>query len=150
MERFIKVIKELIALFEESLPLEQEKLQAVQKDDIAAVEDCMKREQAVVLKLRGLEQKREKVQQEVGWEGKTFREIIQLVPQENRQEFQQLFDQLTTSVAIFQDANKNAMDTISIHLRGIEKAIKTKDPEGQYDQAGNSLRRDSSLTNRRV
>ena len=59
MDQFEQIINQMIALFEENLPLEQEKLRAVQEDDVAAVEDCMKREQAVVLQMRGLEKKRE-------------------------------------------------------------------------------------------
>lgn len=150
MERFQQIITDLIALFDEYLPLEQEKLRAVQEDDVATVEDCMRKEQAIVLKLRGLEQKREEAQQEQGWEGMTFRQIIEQVPQQKRQEFQQLFDQLETSVSVFQETNKNAMDTISVHLREIQKIIKTKDPEGRYNQEGDSLHSESPLTNRRV
>ena len=57
MDQFVQVIKEMISLFEGFLPLEQEKLKAVQENKLTVLEDCMTREQAVVLKLRGLEKK---------------------------------------------------------------------------------------------
>ena len=56
---FKKIIEELIALFDHLIPIEQEKLDAAIKNRVTFVEDCMHKEQAAVLQLRGLEQKRE-------------------------------------------------------------------------------------------
>ena len=110
----------------------------------------MKREQAVVLKLRGLEQKREKVLKENGWEGKTFRQIIELAPQEKQFAYKQLLERLENSISLFQNANESALDTIRIHQREIEKVIKHKDADGVYNQEGNSAVPKRPMTNRRV
>lgn len=150
MERFEQVIRDLISLFEDFLPLEQEKLKAAQENKVTALEDCMVREQAIVLKIRGLEKKRETVQRELGWEGKTFRQIIELVPQEKRQEFRKLFQQLEQSISTFQATNDSALDIITLNLKQIERTIKSKDPEGLYTQDGGSMRQDRPLTNRKV
>lgn len=150
MDQFEQIIKQMIALFEEQLPLEQEKLRAVQEDDVAAVEECMKREQAVVLKLRGLEQKREKIQKDNGWDGMTFREIIDLAPEEKQLSYRQLLEKLQNSISLFQDMNECAMDTMRIHQREIEKVIKIKDPNGTYNQDGHQAPPKRPMTNRRV
>lgn len=150
MNQFKKIIHDLTALFEEQLPLEQEKLKAVQENNVAVVEDCMKKEQAVMLKLRGLEQKRENAQQELGWEGKTFREIIELAPQEERQELQQMFDRLSAAIRVFRETNEGAMDAMSVQLREIEKVIKLKDTEGRYSQNGNEMKIERPMTSRKV
>lgn len=150
MERFQQIIKDLIKLFEESLPLEEKKLQAIQTDDVAGVEECMKQEQALTLKLRGLDQKREAAQKELGWEDKSFREIIGAAPEEKKQELSDLFDQLDKAMTIFQDTNQNAMTAMEVHLRDIQKVIRIKDPEGQYNQAGNSTASNRTMTSRRV
>ncbi len=150
MERFKKVINDLIVLFEESLPLEHEKLKAVQNDDVAAVEDCMRREQAVMMKMKGLEQKREKVQQELGWQDKSFREIINAVPEDDRQEMKELFDRLSNAVKVFQDANQSALDMMKVHLKDIERVMKIKDAEGRYNQDGNALNSERPMTNQKV
>lgn len=150
MERFEQIINEMISLFDEHLPLEEEKLRAVQDDDVAAVEDCMKREQAVVLKLRGLEKKREEIQKSNGWEGKTFREIIEMIPQEKQSVYKQLLERLENSMSLFQNTNESALDTLRIHQREIEKVMKMKDPEGTYNQEGTSTQPHRPMTSRRV
>ena len=73
---FSKIIEEFIALFDHLIPIEQEKLDAAVKNRITFVEDCMHKEQAAVLQLRGLEQKREAQQKLLGMEGYTFRQIL--------------------------------------------------------------------------
>ncbi len=150
MERFQKAIEETISLFDEYLPLEEKKLKAVVENDLATLEDCMTQEQAVVLKLRGLEKKREEAQKANGWEGKRFREIIDLVPEEQKAEFQRLFDDLERAVALFHSTNSSAMETMNLHLRQIDKAIQAKDPTGEYNQEGSAVKIDRPITSRRV
>ena len=150
MERFKKVITDLAQLFEDALPLEHEKLTAVQNDDVAGLEDCMKREQAIMMKIRGLEQKRERTQQELGWQDKSFREIIKDLPEEQQPEMQELFDRLSIAVKVFQDANQSALDTMKVHLKDIERVMKIKDPEGRYTQDGVAMNSDRPMTNQKV
>lgn len=150
MEQFEQIINQLIALFDEQLPLEQEKLRAVQEDNVAAVEDCMKREQAVVLKLRGLDKKREDILKANGWEGRTFREIIELVPPEKQPDYRLLLERLENAISLFQNANECALDTMRIHQREIEKVIKFRDGDGIYNQEGHSAALKRPMTNRRV
>lgn len=150
MKQFEQVIHEMIRVFDQFLPLEREKLQAVSENNLTLLEDCMNREQAVVLKLRGLERKREDAQKQLGWQGKTFREIIELVPGEKQTEYRHLFEQLTHSMNMFQEANDSAMDTIAVNLRRIDNTLKRKDPEGTtYSQDG-TIQESKPLTNRRV
>lgn len=150
MKQFEQVIHEMIEVFDQFLPLEQEKLKAVSENNLTVLEDCMNQEQAVVLKLRGLEKKREDAQKQLGWAGKTFREIIELVPDEKQVEYRQLFEQLTNSMNMFQEANESALDTITVNLRRIDNTLKRKDPQGTtYSQDG-TIQENKPLTNRRV
>lgn len=77
---FTKVIEEFITLFDHLIEIEQEKLDAAVKNRVTFVEDCMHKEQAAVLQLRGLEQKREAEQKHLGMEGYTFRQILEEAP----------------------------------------------------------------------
>ena len=79
MEKFEEVIRKMISLFEELKIVEQKKLESVQKNKITFLEDSMNKEQACILKLRGLEQERERIQKENGWENKKFRQILEIV-----------------------------------------------------------------------
>ena len=74
---FSKLIEEFIEFFEELIPVEQEKLDAAVKNRVSFVEECMHKEQAAVLRLRGLEQKREKEQERLNLAGCTFRQILE-------------------------------------------------------------------------
>ena len=51
---------------EQLTELAQRKIKAVESDDLLALDDVMNREQAVVLTMRGLEQKRERALSDLG------------------------------------------------------------------------------------
>ena len=56
---FISLIHDFIDLFRSLTTVEQQKLDAAVANDLSILEDCMKKEQAFVLRLRGLEQQRD-------------------------------------------------------------------------------------------
>lgn len=151
MNDFEKIIRELIAFFQENQELEEKKLKAAEEKRTAAIEDCMTKEQAIILKLRGLDKKREEIQKKLGWEGMTFRQILEIVPEEERMKYSQLFDELTHSVRMFQSANESALEIISLNLRQVQAAVKEKESKGIYNQDGGSVETEPQhLTNRKV
>ena len=52
---FADLMKQFIELFDTLIPIEQDKLDATVKNRVAIVEDFMHKEQAAVMRLRGLE-----------------------------------------------------------------------------------------------
>lgn len=150
MEEFMKVIRETIQLFDDFLPLEETKLKHAQEQNLTGLENCMTQEQAVVMKLRGLENKRAVAQKKLGWEGKTFREILELVPEDTKAEFRALYEQLTLSMNLFREANESAMKTVKVHLREIDRVIESKKGDGTYSPDGQSPETKSHLTNQKV
>ena len=79
-ESFCQLLQEYIDLFDHLIQIEEEKIEAVNKNQITFVENCMNHEQAAVLKLRGLELQREKSLEELGCSGLSFRQIIEKRP----------------------------------------------------------------------
>lgn len=151
MQEFENIIRELIAFFDQNQALEEAKLKAAEENRPAAVEDYMTKEQAIILKLRGLDKKREEIQKQMGWEGKSFRQILELLSEEERVKFSQLFEDLSQRVKVFQSTNESALEIISLNLRQIRAAIKEKDTKGIYNQDGDSVEaQPRHLTNRRV
>lgn len=148
MEAFEKIVWDLIALFDEFQPLEEEKLEAAKAQDISKVEDCMNREQAMSLKLRGLDNKREAIQKEYGWEGMTFRQILEVISPEQRGRFQPIFDEVENKMTLFQSTNESALEIISLHLRRINQTLEAKGVE--YDRDGSPGKPEQPLTSRRV
>lgn len=120
---FIEIIRDLIALFENMIPVEQEKLDAAVKNRVSFVEECMHKEQAFILQLKGLEQKREAAQKHLNMENYTFRQILESAPEEAAAVLRPLFDQLSSQVQLFRSISDNARDIIEVNLRVIQSAI---------------------------
>lgn len=133
---FTKIIEEYIALFDHLIPIEQEKLDAAVKNRVTFVEDCMHKEQAAVLQLRGLEQKREAEQRRLGMEGYTFRQILENAPEEAAI-LNPLFGQLAERVRSFQSISASAKDIIEVNLHVIQTALAAEGPgKATYSAAG--------------
>ena len=112
---FTKVIEEFITLFDHLIEIEQEKLDAAVKNRVTFVEDCMHKEQAAVLQLRGLEQKREAEQKHLGMEGYTFRQILEEAPEE-------------VSASLSPSVSESAKDIIEVNLHMIQSALASEGP----------------------
>lgn len=134
---FIEIIKEFIQLFEALVSVEQTKLDAAVNNKVSFVEECMNKEQAAVLKLKGLEQKREDAQKALGFEDFTFRQILEHVPEDVHSELSPLFDQLSGLVQSFQSVSDSARDIIELNLHMIQSAIASREaaapvPSGKW------------------
>ncbi len=123
MNDFITVIEDLIHLFQNLIQIEQAKMEAVKKNRITHVEDCMNQEQAAILKLRGLDKRRETCQEQIGYKGYTFQQILSETAGSEHNQLKILFDKLSFLVRQFQDINESSRAIININLHKINKAI---------------------------
>lgn len=136
---FKTVVGDLITLIEEFDQLETEKLKAVQQNRVTFVEEAMKKEQAAIMKLRGLDKKREAIQKDLGWERLTFQQILSQVPVVEKEELQPLFEQLTRCVRQFDDTRDSAQKALEINLHHINTILSKRAAEasGAYNSDGN-------------
>ena len=148
MRDFIKVIEGLIELFRQLTPLEEKKMEAAKENNVVFIEDCMVKEQAAILKLKGLENEREKIQEKLGMKGLTFREILEKFPEE-AESLRPLFSELTTQIQMFQEINDGANSVIKTNLHQIESAIRLKDG-GIYSETGMPAKPEQHFTNRKA
>lgn len=133
---FIDIIKDFILLFDSLISIEQTKLDAAVKNRVSFVEDCMNKEQAAILRLRGLEQKREQAQRELGMEHLKFREILDRVPPDVHEALKPLFDQLSEQVRTFQSVSDSAKDMIELNLHVIQSTLAPDAGKQAYSQTG--------------
>lgn len=136
MERFsdfILIIKDFIQLFGALTEVEQTKLNAAVENKITFVEECMNKEQAAILRLRGLDQRREKAQKELGMEGASFREILEQVSEEEEKELRPLFQELSEKVSRFQSVSDSAKDIIEVNLHTIKKQLEAEEAPVKKD-----------------
>ena len=124
---FIEIIKEFIQLFEALVSVEQTKLDAAVNNKVSFVEECMNKEQAAVLKLKGLEHRREDAQKALGLQDLTFRQILEKVPEDVRSELSPLFDRLSELVQSFQSVSDSAKEIIELKLHMIQASIASQE-----------------------
>lgn len=117
-----KILEEITSLLNQYLPLEAEKLKAIQENKVGFVEDSMKKEQALILKMRGLDGKREELLKKAGCTGKTMREILEELEENEKRQVQPVFDRLVLAVQNFDSYNAESMKLIQLRLHDMEKA----------------------------
>lgn len=125
MNEFKEIISELIFLFQNLCQIEQEKLNVIQKNRITFLEDCMNQEQAAILKMRGLDVRRENCQDRLGWKGDSFRQILDKLDEDGRAEFEPMFDELSRFVSLFQEISDSARSLIEVNLHQINKMMES-------------------------
>lgn len=121
--QFIEVIKEFNDLFDTLIPIEQKKLDVMVKNQVSFVEECMNKEQATILRLRGLEKRREEAQKALGMEELTFRQILEKAPEDVRPVLKPLFDTLSQQVQTFQSVTTSSKDIIEVNLHNIQNSL---------------------------
>lgn len=134
---FADLMNEFIEFFDTLIPIEQDKLDATVKNRVALVEDYMHKEQAAVMRLRGLEQKREAEQKRLGLEGCTFRQILEKIPDTDVAMLKPLFDKLDHQIHTMQSLSGSIKDAIEVNLRVIELKVAGNAPgKATYSATG--------------
>ena len=127
MDRFISLMKEMTQFFDAFQLIERQKLEAAASNDILRLEEIMKKEQAEILVLRGLERKQQEIQAQMGCSGLTFREMIDRAPEQDRAEFENVYSRLSESLDLFQKTAQSVKQAIDLNLHAIHKALEKVD-----------------------
>lgn len=112
----LELVEKNTMLFDELTEIQQVKLEGARDQDIARLEDCMKKEQAHTLALRGFDKKRLALQKNLSLEDKTFRELIPLVPEAYTASYQKAFDDLTQAYTRYQSTAECAKEMIEVNI----------------------------------
>ena len=135
-EQYFAFLRELGQTLEQLTALTKEKTEAVRRDDLGAVNDCMKREQALSLSLRSMDVKREKMLAELGMTGVPLSGLTAHCPAELRLEARQVEEELRNRLAVYRSAANVARATLEISLHQIEQMI---DEEGDRPVGGGTV-----------
>lgn len=153
LTKFAELMKNFIELFDRMIPLEQEKLEVVKQNQVSKLEELIKKEQAEVMALRGLDQKREAMQKELGFEGMTFQEILGKLPEQESAGMKELFDALGERVGSFQRITESSKTLMEVNLHAINKAVAKKqygDNVRTYEEDGSVRSETAHFTDRRI
>lgn len=120
---YLKLLREVGSLLEQLAELAQQKADAVRQDDLLALDDVLKQEQALGLNLRGLELRRAKLVPQLGLEGTTLSALPAKCPPELEEETYQTVSEVQNSYRIYRSSANMVRTTLELNLHQIEKLV---------------------------
>ena len=114
---------ELGKLLDRLTELAKEKAAAVRRDDLLAVDSCMKREQALGLSLRAMDKKRETLLDGMGLKDVSLSDFAQRCPEEIRKEARDASEELRVRYMLYRSASDVARTTLECNLHQIERML---------------------------
>lgn len=135
-DEFIAVVQSTADLAASISKVETAKAQAASERLHHRLDGYIQTEQALILKLRGLEQKRMHLAEALGWKGLTFRQILEKVSPEEQEKLQPSFNHLEETLKSLESSRKASEQIINVRLHEIQVAIARREG-GSYDDAGN-------------
>ncbi len=122
-QAYLSLLNELSGRLDQLSELARQKTQAVKKDDLTALDEALKQEQAMTLNLRGLEQKRLRAVSQLGLEGSSLSELASRYPDSMQIQARQTAEKLLRSYQEYRCAAEVARNTLELNLHEIEKVI---------------------------
>lgn len=121
---YLSLLDHLSDHLEKLAQLAQSKMEAVRRDDLMALDQVLKQEQAMALGMRGLEQKRLKLLKELGWSDLPLRDVPDHYPSgELRLRAKEAVQELQRDYQVYQSAAEAARHTLEVNLHEIEKIL---------------------------
>lgn len=117
------LLKESTQLYSRLLELEHEKYDALIKADIEILDAIVSKEQAYYMKMRGDEQKREKLLKDMGFSGNTMREIIEMSQGEEKAKLNDAYIELNELLKEVKKINGMCKTLIEARLRRVDNAL---------------------------
>lgn len=123
LRNYLSLLDSLRGGLEQLSALARQKTEAVRKDDLLALDEVLKQEQALALSFRGLEQKREALLKELGWGSIPLSAIAGRFPAHMQAAAKQTVDALRNQYQIYRTSAEVARNTLECNLHEIEKLI---------------------------
>ena len=122
-QAYLDLLREVGSLLEQLAVLAQQKGDAVRKDDLLALDEVLKQEQALGLNLRGLELRRAKLVGQLGLEGTTLSALPAKCPPELAAETDQVVSDVQMSYRAYRSSANMVRTTLELNLHQIEKLV---------------------------
>ncbi len=120
---YFDFLDQIGGILDQLTAISKEKTAAVRKDDLLAVDECMKREQVISLKLRSMDAKRDKMIAELGLTGTNLSTLAAKCPEEVRGEAKAVAARVRSKYEIYRAASEVARTTLECNLHQIDKLL---------------------------
>lgn len=135
LDNFIAVIKDLTVLAGNIAQVEDHKAQAASQKRHELLDGIIQKEQAQILKLRGLEQHRIRQAKALGWDSLTFRQILEKAEPAEKELLAPVFTDLERQLKRLSSSRQSSEQIIKVRIHEIETAI-ARQQGGSYDNTG--------------
>ena len=122
---YLDLLRELSGHLDRLAALAQEKADAARQDDLLALDEVLKQEQAMTLTLRGLEQRRQKLLPQLGLKDTKLSGLLSKCPPELQDEAREATEELRRSYQVYRSCADMARNTLELTLHQIEKIVTT-------------------------
>lgn len=120
---YLQLLDQLRAELVHLTDLAKKKTAAARTDDLMALDEIMRQEQAAALAFRGLEQKQAVLLKEAGLVGVPLASLPEHYPADLRQEARKTTEALRTQYQVYQKCAEVARNTLEINLHEIDKFL---------------------------
>ena len=123
MDSIIELFDKIAGALEQLAGLDREKAAAVRRDDLTALNEVLRQEQALSLAVRGYEQKRIELLTKFNLLAIPLRELPAKFPAELQLSAKKAVDRLQNEYQLYRSAAEVARDTLECNLHEIEKLL---------------------------
>ncbi len=120
---FTKVLKEQSDLVKQLIKLERDFTVTASKDDTDNLETLVRDSQPDLLNFRGLEHRRNKLAEQLGWKGLKSSQILSKLDDEERHILEPIFSDLKESLTTLQESQEAADRIMRIRLNDVNTVI---------------------------
>lgn len=120
---YLNLLRELRDTLDHLSELAQQKTAAVRADDLIALDEVLKQDQAMALNLRGLELRRQKLVPQLGLENTDLSHMAQNFPEHLHDQAKAVADALHESYANYRSYAGQARESLELNLHQVEKVI---------------------------
>ena len=120
---YLGVLRELSGALDRLAPLETQKAEAVRANDLLALDEVLKQEQALGLNLRGLDLKRQKLAPQLGLDNVPLSRLHEHCPAQLADETRKTAAALRESYEIYRGCAGMARNTLELNLHQIDKFL---------------------------
>jgi len=123
LEAFGDTLEQLSDLMTSLTQMENAKAEAASSGQHGRIDGYLKQEQALILKLRGLEQRHRKQMKTLALDGLTFRQILEQADEKEEAFLSPLFGRLTEQLRLLTSSRDSANRILNVRLKEFEDAL---------------------------
>jgi hypothetical protein len=120
---YLQLLRQLTKELEELSELAQQKSSAVRQDDLNALNEVIRQEQALSLSLRSIEQKRQKTLEAMDMTDVPLGRLASRYPEDMRLEVKQTTEKLIRQYRLYQGVSDSARDLLEVNLHEVENVL---------------------------